>query len=523
MNKQLSQTAARVSRSLSLVAAFFLLVALPITPATAEDPVRGGTLTAAMPEAFKGFNPYQSIGRQGYNVAINVFETLTTYGADFIPKPMLATSWEQPDANTWRFHLRNDVSFHDGTPFDAEAVKFSVEQIKQSPQSKSLGAVSEVKVIDPLTVDFVLSGPFPTLPAVLTQTYESIVSPTAYKKAGADEFAKHPVGTGPFKFESQDSSGSVTLTRNDKYWLKDAKGSAYPYLDKVVYQIVPDRQTAALSVQSGDVDFDYEVPVAFVGSLKADPNLTVSETPSLGLNYVLLHNGRAPFDNRNKRRAAQFAIDRKSIVEGVLLGDGVAALGHIAPGSWAYDASIESQGTFGLTANPEKAKAELAEAGSPDGFEFTMVYPAEDPFTGIAQAMKAQLATVGINVKLEGKDWGALLDDLDAANFQALMIDWSGRTDEDLNFAPFYKSDGFENPGKYSNPKVDELLVKASTSTDIKERTKLYQEAQKLVTEDSPNIWINFPTDRKVMRNTVQGYENLGDYRMRFYNVWRKG
>jgi peptide/nickel transport system substrate-binding protein len=163
---------------------------------------------------FKGFNPYQSIGRQGYNVAINVFETLTTYGPDFIPKPMLATSWEQPDANTWRFHLRNDVSFHDGTPFDAEAVKFSVEQIKQSPQSKSLGAVSEVKVVDAHTVDFVLSGPFPTLPAVLTQTYESIVSPAAYKKAGPDEFAKHPVGTGPFKFESQDSSGSVTLTRN---------------------------------------------------------------------------------------------------------------------------------------------------------------------------------------------------------------------------------------------------------------------------------------------------------------------
>src|SRR5262249_23545989 len=148
--------------------------------------------------------------------------------------------------------------------------------------------------------------------------------------------------------------------------------------------------------------------------------------------------------------AVQFAIDRKSIVEGVLLGDGVAALGPIAPRSWAYDSSITTNGTFGETANLAKAKTELAAAGTPQGFEFTMLYPSEDPFTGIAQAVKAQLAAVGINAKLEGKDFGALLDDLDAAKFQALMIDWSGRIDENLSFATFFRTDGSNNVGKYN-------------------------------------------------------------------------
>jgi peptide/nickel transport system substrate-binding protein len=491
-------------------------------PALADEPVRGGTLVVGMSEPFKGFNPYQEIGRQGYNVVVNIFDTLTTYGSDYVPAPMLATKWERIDDKTWRFHLRDDVVFHDGTPFDAAAAKFSIDQIKKSNQGKNLKLVTEVRIVDPHTIDFVLSGPFPSLPAVLTQQFASIVSPTAYAKLGPNEFAKYPVGSGPFKFDNQDPSGTVTLTRNDRYWLKDSRGNPYPYLDKVVFRVVPDRQTAALSLQSGEVDLDYEVPVAFVKMLKSDPSITVSETPSLGFNFVFLHAGRPPFDNVHKRRAVQFAIDRKSIVEGVLLGDGIAALGPIAPRSWAYDPSITTSGTYGATADLAKAKAELAAAGTPQGFQFTMLYPSEDPFTGIAQAIKAQLAAVGIDATLVGKDFGALLDDLDAAKFQALMIDWSGRIDEDLSFATFFRTDGSNNIGKYSNPKVDELIAKAAASSDVKERAKLYQEAQRLVTEDAPAVWINFPTDRKAMRSSVQGYENFGDYRMRLYDVWKK-
>ena len=118
-------------------------------PVVAETPARGGTLTIGMPESFKGFSPYKEIGRQGYNVAVNIVDTLTTYGADYVPKPMLAESWEQPDAKTWRFHLRQNVTFHDGTKFDAEAAKFSLERIKEGSQGKNLARVAEVKVIDP--------------------------------------------------------------------------------------------------------------------------------------------------------------------------------------------------------------------------------------------------------------------------------------------------------------------------------------------------------------------------------------
>jgi peptide/nickel transport system substrate-binding protein len=516
------QSAGRMVRLAHRTLVALGVIVIMAGPASAADPVRGGTLNVGMPETFKGFSPYIQIGRQGFNVAINVFDTLTRYGADYLPEPMLATDWEQPDDTTWRFSLRKGVTFHDGTPFNAEAAKYSLEKIKESRFGKNIKRVTEVLVVDEYTIDIKLSEPFPVLPAVLTQQYASIVSPTAFEKMGADEFAKHPVGSGAFKFETQDSTGSVTLLRNDDYWDKDEKGNAYPYLDKVVYRIVPDRQTAALSMQAGDIDFNYEIPLSFTDMFKADPDIEVSETPTLGWFFVFLHAGKPPFDDVHKRRAFQLAIDRRSIVDAVLLGDGAPALGPIAPMSWAYDSSIETSGFYGLTADPGKAKAELAAGGASAGFEFTMVYPAEDPFTGMAQALHAQLDAIGVKVNLVGKDFGGALDDMVAGSFEALMMDYSGRIDEALVFGPFFQTGGASNMGHYSNSEVDSLVTKAGSSSDVEERKRLYREAQKLIVEDSPLVWINYPTDRKSMRRNVHGYENFGDFRMRFYDVWKK-
>ena len=489
-------------------------------PVLAQNPSQGGTLSVGMPETFKGFNPYVQIGRQGFNVAINVFGTLVTYGPDYVPKPLLATSWEQMNPRKWRFHLRKGVVFHDGTSFDAEYVKYSLERVREGRFGENLKRVTEILVVDSNTIDIVLSEPFPVLPAVLTQQFASIVSPSAFEQLGVDKFSKQPVGSGPFRFDSQNSMGSVTLVRNEDYWRKDDNGNSYPYLDKVIYQIVPDRQTAALAMQAGDIDFNYEIPLPFVDSFKADPNIEVIETPTLGWFFIFLNTGKSPFADVHKRRAFQLAVDRESIVEAILLGDGVVALGPIAPSSWAYDSEIETKGFYGPKAEREKAKAELEAGGG--GFEFTMVYPAEDPFTGIAQAIHGQLGDIGIKVNLIGKDFGGALDDMVAGNYEALMMDWSGRIDEDLVFAPYFTTGGSSNFGNYSNQKVDDLINKAGSSSNLEERKQLYGEAQNLIVEDSPLIWINYPTDRKTMLINVIGYENVGDYRMRFHNVWKK-
>ena len=478
----------------------------------------GGTLRIGVPESFSSLNPYKKIGRLDYNAVINIFDTLVTYGPDYVPAPALAESWKQTENTTWRFMLRKGVSFHDGTPFDAQAAKYSIEKMRTSNFGAQFKPISDVVVIDPATIEMKTSAPFPTLVAQLTQQYASIVSPKAYESTG-EQFGRKPVGSGPFKVDSFDPSRELVLVKNSAYWGKDSAGNPLPHIDKVVWRVLPDNDTAALALQNGEIDFLYAVPIAMAGSLSKDPNIKVLETPTLGWNYVMFNVQTAPFNNVHLRRAVQLAVNRQAIIDTVTFGRGVPALGPIAPRSWAYDPVVETTGPYGATARPEKAKAELKAAGMPDGFEFTVIYPAEAPFDAMAQAIQGQLEQVGIRTKLEGKDIGAALDDLFASRFSALLIDWSGRIDEAMSLPSFFASDGGNNFGKYSNPKVDSLLMQAGNASEIAKRKQLYQEVQKLIVEDSPHLWISVPTEIRAMRSNVEGFVNYGDVRLRAATV----
>ena len=499
-----------------------LLSAGVAASALAQTDKQSGTLRVGVPENFSGFNPFEDVGRLDYNVLVNVFDTLTIYGPDYVPQPMLATGWERVDDTTWRFDLRPDVVFHDGTPFDAEAAKFSLDRMMESSFGEQFEPVQSVAVTGPHAIEIKTSAPFPTLLAQLTQPYAAMVPPRAFEAKGAD-FAREPVGTGPFALESWDGRSELVLKRNDAYWREDGDGAAYPYLDNVVWQVLPDPETAALALQNGDVDFLYKVPLPFLQILAANPETKVLEAPSLGWEFIMLHVEKPPFDDAHARRAVQLALDRQAIVDTVQFGYAVPALGPIALGSWAYDPAIETEGLYGAEPSPEAVQTELEAAGMADGFAFDLVYPTQAPFDAMAQVVKAQLEPFGIEANLNGKEIGAALDDLFASNFEALMIDWSGRIDEALTFPSFFVTSGFSNFGKYSNPEVDELVREAGRIADVGARAELYQEAQAKIVEDSPLIWITVPTDRKAARAAVEGYTNLGDQRMRFYDVWIEG
>jgi len=486
-------------------------------PAAAQD--HGGTLTVAVPETFSGFDPFEDIGRLDYNVAVNVFDTLTTYGPDYVPRPMLAESWEQTDETTWVFTLRQGVVFHDGTAFDAEAAKYSLDKLLASSFGDQFEAVETVEATGEHEITVTTARPMPTLLAQLTQPYAAMVSPTAYE-ADPEGFAQNPVGSGPFAFASWDQRSSLTLERNADYWRTDADGEAYPYLDAVEWEILPDAESAALALQAGEVDLLYKVPLPFVQALEAAPATEVYETPTLGWEFVMFRVDRPPFDNRHLRRAVQFAIDRQAIVETVAFGHAVPALGPIPPNSWAYDPAIETEGEIAATDQPNKVDAELEAAGMPDGFSFTLVHPTLEPFNALAQALQGQLAEHDITVELDGKEIGAALDDLFSSNFEALLIDWSGRIDEALTFPSFFTTDGFNTFGKYGNPAVDPLVAEAGEVSDIERRAELYQEAQDLIVADSPLAWITVPTELKAARAEVEGFTNYGDQRMRFFDTW---
>jgi peptide/nickel transport system substrate-binding protein len=498
-------------RKFILAACVLLILSLLATGLTA------GTLRVGVPETFTGFGPYDARSRVDYYVTMNVLERLVTYGPDFVPQPQLATSWETPDDTTWIFNLRDGITFQDGTPLNAEAVKFSLELWLAGRYGGRGGAVSEINALDDLTVEIKLSAPFPTLTAVLTQPWGAIISPTAYEALGADEFAKAPVGTGPFSFVSWDSGTSeVVLEANPNYWGTDGDGNALPYLDRVEFKIQPDVAASALALLAGDVDLIAKVSNPLVEQLKSNPQTEVQEVSTLGWVYTFLNTQAAPFDDVGARRAFQFAVDRQTIVDVAESGRGVPALGPLTPGSWAYDPNIETGGLYGAGADLERARAELGDSG---GFEFTLSYPNEEPWKTIAPLVQAQLAEVGITANLDGRDIGAVLDDMFAGNFEALMIDWSGRIDEDLSTAAFYRCEGGNNFGQYCNSEVDALLTRAGQISDRAERTALYQQAQGLINEDAPIILFYFPTELKALRSAVAGFQTVGDQRIYLQNV----
>lgn len=499
---------------LSLSAATLVGGSLTLSVPAASAEAGTATLRIGVPENFSSLDPYKKIGRLDYNAVINIFDTLVTYGPDFVPLPALAESWEQANDKTWRFKLRQGVTFHDGTPFDAQAAKYSIGKMKTSNFGSQFDPISDVVVIDPATIEVHCSTPFPTILVQFTQQYASIVSPKAYEAVGGT-FGRMPVGTGPFKVATFDPSRELVLVKNPGYWRKDEAGKPMPYLERVVWTVLPDNETASLALQNKEIDVLYTVPIAFASALAGDAGVKVVETPTLGWNYIMFHCQSPPFDNPHLRRAVQLGIDRQAIIDTVTFGHGVAALGPIAPGSWAYDPSTKTSGLIGTTARIEEARKELAAGGMAGGFAFTLTYPTEAPFDAMAQAMQSQLAAVGIRVDLDGKDIGAALDQLFASKFTALLIDWSGRIDEALAMPSFFSTGGGNNFGKYSNPQVDALLARAGASTEIAERKALYAEAQKLIVADSPHAWISVPTEIRAVRANVRGFVNYGDVRIR--------
>jgi peptide/nickel transport system substrate-binding protein len=483
----------------------------------AQTPRQGGTLEVGVPEPFNGWDPFSAKSRVDYQAMQNICDTLFTYDKNWVPRGMLVDKWSNV-GKTWTFNLRRDVKFHDGRPFNARAVTFNLNKMRQGVYKGAVGAITEVKSLGSHRVRIRTNKPLPTLPAILTQQQASIVSPTAYRKLGSAGFNKAPVCTGPFKFVRWNPSSELVLERNKEYWRKDNNGRPYPYLDRVVFKILPDVQAAVAALQAGDVDLITKLPLASVSGLARGRETRVAERPTAGWVYFFLN---VPNVSLQKRRAIQLALDRKAIVDSVVFGHGTPALGPIAPTSWTYDPAIARTGFYKATADLARAKRALELAGTPDGFKLKMTYPTEDPFIGVAQVVKAQLASVGIDVELDGREIGAVLDDLFASNFSgALLIDFSGRIDEELGMATFFRSNGPNNFGKYSNPEVDKLLNQAAFTSDRKKRAAAYQQAQKLINQDAPIPILYFPNDIKGLRSNVRGFVNLGDERIALFGVW---
>jgi peptide/nickel transport system substrate-binding protein len=494
--------------------ALVVLVGLLASAPAADAQVRGGTLRVGMDADNTTMDPHRStaaVDRQVYN---NVYGKLLDIDVKFGLVPQLAQSWEIRNAGlTYVFKLRQGVKFHDGSDFTAEIVKWNFERMRDpalaSPRRSEIAPVKDVKVVDSHTVEITLSAPFAPFLSVLTDRAGMMVSRAAVEKF-KDDFARNPVGTGPFRFVEWVKDDHLTLRRFDGYW-----EPGLPHLDEVVYRPIPDSSVRFTAIRTGQVDVMHQIAPKDVAAAKAERGLKVSEIPSLWWQGIHLNNQVAPFTSKALRQAMWYAVDRTVIQRVVYYGQGAVAWSPFPPSMWAQDRDFAD-----WRRDVAKAKARLAEGGMPNGFAFTVKGWNQPTQVQELQIVQVQLKDIGVDMKIELLEFGKLLADLNGHNFVALRIGWSGRPDPDGNAHVFLHSKGGLNRVRYNNPKMDELLDQARAESDQGKRTGLYAQVTRLAAEDAPYVWLHHDAEVKVWANAVKGFEHVSDGMIRLKGVW---
>jgi peptide/nickel transport system substrate-binding protein len=435
--------------------------------------------------------------------------------------PALATSWETADPTSLVLKLRQGVTFHDGTSFDATAVKFNLDRILQtpsSPRTSEITGVESVQVIDPATVKLSLKNPFSPLLAQLVDRAGMVLSPTAIQKLG-DALAQNPqgAGSGPFKFVEWKKDDHITLDRNADYWRKDQSGGALPYLDRLIIRPIVDETQRFNSLRTGEIDFADTVAQKDVAAMKQDPSLTYVQIPALSFFGYYLNCAQEPFADIRVRQALAWSIDRQQIVDTVYFKIPVVSNGPIAPPQFPYDASFKP-----YSRDIAKAKGLLAQAGHPT-VTFTMLVTAGQTVQQQhAELVKDQIKDAGFTLNIQQLDLPTISGALTKHDFQAALIGWTGRLDPDGNTYTQFHTGGGNNYGQYTNPAMDQALDAARQTSDQGQRKTLYQQVNKLAADDAPYVFIYHDMTGQYSTAKVKHFTPIADGIYRFVDVWKQ-
>ena len=439
----------------------------------------------------------------------NVYEGLVTRGRDYKLAPALATDWKQTAPTVWRFNLRKGVKFHDGTPFTADDVIFTVERARDagSDMKSYVGIVKEVKKIDDNTLDFVTSTPFPILPDLFTGLLvmskkwcedNQATKPVDRRKGIENAASFRANGTGPFRARERQPNVRTTFSRNGSYWDKIDSN-----VDEVIFTPVGNDSTRVAALLSGEVDIMEPVPVQDVERLKGNSNLKIWQGPELRVVFLGMDQkrdelqfsnikGKNPFKDKRVRQAFYQAIDEDAIVKNIMRGAAVPTAQMFPPQVKGYAPDLAKR----LPYDPEAAKKLLAEAGYPQGFEVKMNCP-NDRYVNdaaICQAVAANLARIGVKINLEAETKGTYFPKILRRDISFYMLGWVSSTVDAHNVlypvmsSPGDGGRGQYNLGAYSNAKVDELTAAIGAETDDKKRNDMIHEAIKIHQDDIGHI-----------------------------------
>jgi len=498
-----------------------LLVHSAIGQGVLAQAQRGGRLTIALRSDPVTLDPVPVTSAESRTIFRAVYDPLLELDENLNIVPWLAERWGvSSDGKVYTFFLRRGVKFHDGTDFNAEAVKINFERIlnpaNRSPLRADFLSVQSVEVVDAYTVRILLREPFTPFLALLVDWHGYIASPAALERYGRD-FIRNPVGTGPFRFVEWLRDDHVTFGRNPRYWRRGV-----PYVDELVFRIIPDDTVRLTMLRTGQVDVDTWVDSRDVRKVRASPQLQLLMVDtSLGFDLIRLNTRRPPFNNKLVRQAFAWAVDREAIGKVIYGGLGLPAVGPIPPRLWGFDPALR-----GYTFDPSRARALLEQGGLSRGVTFTMQVRNVPQDLARGQLIQQQLAQVGMQVSIEAVDFGTFRTNETRGEFQASQSFWSGRVDPDGNmFRHFHTSSiqGGLNFMGYSNPEVDRLLDRAREVFDREQRRQLYIQAQRLILDDAPMIFTYYFPVIKAAHRRVQNLTILPDPSVIFYReAWIK-
>lgn len=478
-----------------------------------QSPVSGGRLSAAMVLEPASLDPIMGNAQGADRSAYNLFsENLLRQNSSGQFQPMLADSWEiAADGLSITFKLRSGVTFQDGTPFDAEAVKFNLERVID-PEVNSrmrgfLADLASVEVVDPLTAKVVLSRPSGPMLAMLANEPGSMISPTAHAALGAD-FSRKPVGTGPFAIDSW-SAGQIDATRYDGYW-----GDA-PYLDGVSIRTIANTAVKLVELKSGSVQLGDIVQVKDIPEVEADANLALFDTIQVITSYVSFNNASGVFaENKLLRQAVSHAINREAIEMAVSRGQGGVLKAFDPPQSPSFDAAIA-----GHAYDPELARKEYEESGHTG--ELTMVVIQRDPDTQIAQIIQSMCGEAGIPVRIEVLERLAWVERVLKADYEfGLLRAAPPSPDPDMTYSNFY---GRNAPNDYSHiksPVLWDLVDEARGLSDMAARKQVYSRIQNEILDNYWQTYLFWRPQKEVARIELQGFEREFCGAWRYNGMW---
>jgi len=468
-----------------------------------------GTLRIGMQDDPDALDPARGGTFAGRIVFASLCDKLVDLAPDLTFVPQLATKWSwSPDARSLTLTLRDGVTFQDGEKLDAEAVKTSLERYRNAPESNRKGElkpVSAVEVIDPHTVRLDVSQPYAPLVAVLSDRSGMIASPKALARLGKD-FANGPVCAGPFRFTERVAQDHITLDRFPGYWNAGAI-----HVDRVVFRPIADSTVRLVNLQTGQLDMLEELAPTDAAKVEKDTKLKLQKALALGYEAIdfNLGNGPAsktPFGQDARVRAAlEATIDRaalnKVVMDGRFVPDNQAEL----PDSPYFDKAFPVPGR-----DVAKAKALLKEAGVNRVTLAlrTLNTPAD---TQIGEVLQSMAAEAGIEIKVVAGETNANIQAMNSGDYQANLVIWSGRSDPEFNIVQYLACDGFQNWGKYCNPKFDAALTRSRGLTDVAQRAPAYHEAVAVYQADKPLIFLFHMTWLYAVSDKVKGFTPVSD------------